>query len=58
VKQPLTAGVVIELLAAPGPVPIALIAYTVNVYEVVGVSPVMLADVVALVVEPPDHVML
>jgi hypothetical protein len=50
--------VVIEPLVAPDPVPPELIAYTVNVYDPPAVRPVILADVPALVVEPPDQVIL
>jgi hypothetical protein len=51
-------GVVIEPLVAPDPVPPELIAYTVNVYDPPAVSPVILADVLPLVVDPPDQVIL
>jgi hypothetical protein len=50
--------VVIELLDAPEPVPAELTAYTVNVYEVLGLNPLILADVLPLVVDPPDQVIL
>jgi len=39
-------------------VPTEFIAYTVNVYEVLGESPVTPTDVLEVVVEPPDQVML
>jgi hypothetical protein len=50
--------VVIELLEAPEPVPAELTAYTVNVYDVAALNPLMLAEVLPLVVDPPDQVIL
>jgi hypothetical protein len=47
--------VVILLLLVPGPVPAALVAVTVNVYAVAADSPLMLVDVLAVDVEPPDQ---
>jgi hypothetical protein len=46
------------LLVPPEPVPAELVAVTVNVYEVLGDNPVIDAEVLPLVVEPPDQLML
>jgi hypothetical protein len=44
------------LLLAPVPVPAELTAYTVNVYDVDGLRPLIDAEVDPLDVDPPDHV--
>jgi hypothetical protein len=56
--EPIAAEVIMLLLGAPGPAPAELTAYTVNVYNVLGVSPVTLIDVPPVVVDPPDQVIL